>query len=72
MKLLTIDACVPPDSNEDDEMYQFIENYDKWDEPPNTDGVNGMGSFHTFTAKNTSDSTNESIKSGVLIGNRQS
>ena len=70
--LLTLDAYVPPDSSEDDRMYQCMDNYDKWDKSPNTAGVNDMGSSHTYTGDDTSDSTNESIKSNFWIGERQS
>ena len=72
MELLTIDAYVPPDSSEDDRMYQFMDNYDKCDKSPNTAVANDMGSFHTFTAYDASDTTNESIKSDFLISKRQS
>ena len=72
MKLLTIDAYVPPGSNEYNRMYQFMNNYNKWDELPNTADVNDMGSSHTFTVDNTSDYSNESIDSDCLIGKRQS
>ena len=72
MKLLTIDAYVPPDTNEDNEMYQFMDNYNEWDKSPNTAGVNDMGISHTFTAVDTNDSTNESIKSDSRISERQS
>ena len=63
---LFVDAYVPPDSNENDRTFQFMDNYDKWDESPNKAGVDDMGSSHIFTADNTSDSTNESIKSDFL------
>ena len=46
---LFVDAYVPPDNNEDDGMYQFMDNYDKWDDLPNTAGVDDTGSSHTFT-----------------------
>ena len=72
MELLTIDAYMPPDSNEDNEMYQFMDNYDKWDKSLNTVGVNDTGSSHTFTSDNTSDSTDEYIKSDFWIEERQS
>ena len=71
MELLTIDASVPPNSSEDDGMYQFTDNYDKWDELTNTFSTNDMGSSHTFTADYTSDSTSESIKSDFRIAKRQ-
>ena len=35
IELLTIDDYVPPDSNEDDRMHQFMDNYDEWDKFPN-------------------------------------
>ena len=69
-KLLIVDVFVPPDSSEDDRMYQFMDNYNKWDKLPNTAGVNDMGSFHTFTADDTSNSTNKSIKSDFWDGKR--
>ena len=72
MELHTIDAYVPPDINENDGMYQFMDNYNEWDESPNTLSVNDMGSYHSFTAVNTSDSTNESIKSDFRISECQS
>ena len=72
MELLTIDAYMPPDSNEDEGMYQFMDNYNEWDEPPNTISVNDMESSHTFTADNTSGSANESIKSDFGISKHQS
>ena len=49
-----------------------MDNYDKWDELPNTAGVDDMGSSYTFTADDTSDSINESIKSNFWIGEHQS
>ena len=39
-----------------------MDNYDKWDESPNTAGVDDMGSSHSYTTI-TSGSANESIKS---------
>ena len=72
MELFNIDGYVPHNSNEDDEIYQFMDNYDKWDKLPNTAGINDMGGFHTFTADKISDSTNESIKLDFGIGKRQS
>ena len=72
MELHTIDAYLPPDINQDERMYQFMDNYNKWDESPNTFSVNDMGSSHTFTAADTNDSTNESIKLDFRIGKRQS
>ena len=59
---------MPPDSNKDDGMYQFMDNYNKWDKSPNTFSVNDMESSHTFTAVDTNDSTNGSIKSDFWIG----
>ena len=67
-----MDVYVPPDSSENDRIYQFMDNYDKWGKSPNTAGVNDMGSSHTFTVDNTSDSTNESIKLKFWIGKHQS
>ena len=67
-----MDVDVPPNSSEDDRMYQFMDNYNEWDKSLNTAGVNDMGSSYTFTADNVSDSTNESIKSDFWIGKRQS
>ena len=52
-ELITVDAYVPPDSSEDDKMYQFMDNYDKWGELPNTAGANDMESFNKFTAADT-------------------
>ena len=46
MESLTIDAYLPTDSNEDDRMYQFWDNYDKWDKAPNTISVNDIGRFY--------------------------
>ena len=59
-----------PDSSKDDGMYKFMDSYDKWDESPNTAGVDDMESSHKFTADYSSDSTNESIKSDFWIGER--
>ena len=70
-ELLTIDAYVPPDSSEDNEMYQFMDNYNEWDKSPNTAGVNDMGISHPFMTDNASNSINESIESGFGIGKRQ-
>ena len=67
-----MDVRVSRDSSEDDGMYQFMDNYNEWDESPNTLSVNDMGSYHSFTAVNTSDSTNESIKSDFRISECQS
>ena len=72
IELHTIDTYVPPDSNEDDGLHQFMDNYNKWDKSTNTFSANIMGSFHTFTVAHTKDSTNESIKSDFGIGKRQS
>ena len=72
IELYTIDAYVPPDSNEDEELYQFTDNYDKWGESTNIFSANDIGSSHTFTAVDTNDSTNEYIKSDFWIGKRQS
>ena len=72
MELLTIDAYMPPDSSEDDGMYQFMDNYDEWGKLLNTAGVNDIGSSHTFTADNKSDSTNDYIKLDFWIGECQS
>ena len=71
MEVHTIDAYVPPDSNEDDRLYQFMDNCNKWDKSMNTFSANNMGSSHTFTAADTNDSTNESIKSEFGIYKRQ-
>ena len=72
MEVHTIDTYVPPDSNEDDGMYQFMDNYVKWDKSTNTFSANDMGRSHTFMAVDTNDSTNESIKLDSCIGKRQS
>ena len=72
MELHTINTYVPPDSNEDDRLYQFMDNYDKWDASTNTFSANDMGSSHTFMTVYTNDSTNESIKSDFWIGESQS
>ena len=72
MKLHTIDAYVPPDSNEDDRLYQFMDNYDEWDELTTTFSANDMGSSHTFTAVDINDSTNESVKLDFPLGESQS
>ena len=71
IELLTTDAYVPPDSNEDDRMYQCMDNYNKWDKSPNTAGVNDIGSSYTSTAV-TSGSANKLIKSDFWIFERQS
>ena len=61
------------DTIQDEGLYQFVDNYDKWDNLPNTAGVNNdMGSSHTFTTVNTSGYANESIKSDFWICKRQS
>ena len=50
-----------------------MENYDKWDDLPNTASIdNDMENSHTFTTVNTSGSTNENIKSDFWIGAHQS
>ena len=71
-ELLTVDAYTPPDSSEDDRMYQLIDNYNKWDKSLNKVGVNNMGSSHIFTTDSTSDSTNDTVKSDFWISKRQS
>ena len=48
-------------------MYQFMDDYNKWDESPNTAGVDDIGSSHIFTTV-TSGSLNKSIKSDFWIG----
>ena len=68
MELHTINAYIPPDSNEDDRLYQFVDNYKEWDKSTNSFSANDMGSSHTFTAADTNESTNESIKSDYRIG----
>ena len=72
MKLHTIDSYTPPDSNIYDGLYQFMDNYNKWDKLTNTFSANDMGSSHIFTAVDTNDSTKESIKSDFWIDERQS
>ena len=67
-----IDTYVSPDRNKDDGLYQFMDNYDKWAESTYTFSANDMGSFHTFMAVDTNDSTNESIKSDFWTGKCQS
>ena len=63
---------VASDIIEEDGLYKFMENYDKWDNLPNIAVANNdTGSSHTFTAVNTSGSVNESIKSYFWIGKRQ-
>ena len=64
---------VASNSIEDDGLYQFMDNSNKWDDLPNIAGINNaMGSSHTFTTVNTSGSTNKSIKLDFWIGKRQS
>lgn len=64
---------VVSDSIEDDGLCQFMDNYNKWDDSPNTAVVDhDMESSHTFTTVNTSGSTNESIKLDFGISKRQS
>ena len=72
MEVYTIDMYVPPDINEVDGLYQFMDNYDRWAESTHTFSANDMGRSHTFTAVDTNDSTNESIKSDFWISKRQS
>ena len=63
----------PSDIIDKDGLYQFMDNYDKWDDSLNTTGVNNyMGISHTITTINTSGSANKSIKSDFGIGERQS
>ena len=58
---------------EEDGLYKFMENYDKWDNLPNIAVANNdTGSSHTFRAVNTSGSVNKSIKLHFWIGKRQS
>ena len=49
-----------------------MDDNNEWDKLTNTAGVNDMESSHTFTADDTSDSTNESIKSDFWFGECQS
>ena len=49
MEVHTIDTYVPPDRNEDDGLYQFMDNYDECDKSTNTFSANDMESSHTFT-----------------------
>ena len=64
---------VASDTIQDDGLYKFMDNYNKWDNLPNTAGVdNDTGSSHTFTAVNTSGSAKESIKLCSGIGKRHS
>ena len=72
MEVHTIDTYFPPDSNQDDRLYQLMDYYVKRAESSYTFSTNDMESSHTFTAVDTNDSTNESIKSGFRIGKRQS
>ena len=69
---LFVDTFVPPDSIEDNRMYQFMDSYNKWDKLLNTAGVDDIGSFYTFMTNNTSNSADKSIKSDFGIGERQS
>ena len=64
---------VASDTIQEDRIYKFMDNYDKWDNPPNTAVVGiDTGSSHTFTVVNASGSVNESIKSNFWICKRQS
>ena len=64
---------VASDTIQEDGLYKFMDNYDKWNNSPDTAIVGiDTGSSHTFTAVNTSGFTNKSIKSDFWIGKRQS
>ena len=61
------------DTIQDDILYQLMDNYDKWDNFPNTTAVNNdAGVSYTFTTVSASGSANKSIKSDFWIGKRQS
>ena len=55
------------DTIEEDGLYHFMDNYNKWDHSPNRDVVGiDRRSSHILTAVNTSGSVNESIKSDFI------
>ena len=57
---------------EEDRFYQYMDQYDKYDNTPYTPVTNGdMESSHPFTLSNTNKFGNKSIKSDFCIDKRQ-